>query len=264
MLPALLGDAARRGLDQRDRRRARPVARELDARRPRPGERVEVQHRDDVPALRGASRVAQRPEPAVGAAVGGEEDERVRRLHARLRLRLRPRVGAGELEQRRRAARVVVRARPGAGVVAVRDHRDHVRRGALHDRHHVLEAPLAEARDRLLPHAPSASAGRRPPSSAGTTSPPRARPRSPASGPGTALRARARAPRPRRASNAGGSVGPGSATGFVTVASSSSSGSSTTRNDARYSRALTGRSIEPRRGRRRRRAGGWRAAIGGL
>ena len=71
-------------------------------------------------------------------------------------------------------------------------------------------------------------------------------------------------PAATEASNVGGSTGAWSATGLVSVARSSAAGNATIRNEARYSRALTGRSSEPRRGRRRRRAEGWRAAIGGL
>ena len=78
---------------------------------PAAGDRVEVDRR----RRRGTGSVrgeAGRAEPAEGAAVGGEEDERVRRPHALLRRRCCGlRVRARELDQRRRARRVVVRAR---------------------------------------------------------------------------------------------------------------------------------------------------------
>ena len=161
------------------------------------------------PPARGAPRVAQRAEAAEGAA----RRSRGRRACASAARAVcvsdcGPRVGARELEQRRGSARVVVRARPGAGVVAVRHHARsrpatgplttaitfwsrRVPRPGTDSRHAAVRVGRSNG-GQLLPEP-----GRRA----------RARPGSPGSGRGTASRARARGPRPRRASNAGGSVG---------------------------------------------------------
>ena len=104
---------------------------------PRPGDRRQVDHRDDVE--RRALGEAERAEPAEGAAVGGEEDDRVRGAHALRGRRAGLRVAAGELDERGGAARVVVRARA----------RRRCRRGAPSRRSRPATGPRATAQ-RLL------------------------------------------------------------------------------------------------------------------
>ena len=91
-----------------------------------------------------------RAEPTEGTGVGGEKHDRVRGAHglARRRLCIRPR----ELDERGRAARVVVRAGPRPGVVAVREHDDRVVRLPGRDGPQVAQRHAAEAVHVLLPH----------------------------------------------------------------------------------------------------------------
>ena len=81
---------------------------------------------------------AEAPEDA---AVGGQEEKRV------LGRRLSGCGGARKLEERCGTGRVVVCARPGAGVVAVRDDRDHLVRGPRPHGKHVFELDSAAAGD---------------------------------------------------------------------------------------------------------------------
>ena len=65
--------------------------------------------------------------------------------------RSEPAVAARELDQRRRARGVVVRAGPDPGVVAVGEDEDRVVRRALDDGDEVLEPDAAEAGDASRP-----------------------------------------------------------------------------------------------------------------
>ncbi len=95
---------------------------------PVPGDGVEVDHGDDVLTLGRMGGERGRAEPAVCAAVGGEEEQGVRQ--AELGRAAGRRIGACELDECGRAGGVVVRARADAGVVAVGEHDDRLVREA--------------------------------------------------------------------------------------------------------------------------------------
>jgi hypothetical protein len=145
----VLEDPVRRG---RGRARARPSAagRRLEPRRAREASASRLSTAT-MAAKRRRVREPDRPEPAVRARVGGEEDDRVRDVDGGLDGRHRPRVGPRELEQRRGPARVVVRARPDAGVVPVGHDHDRVLGLARRDGPQVPQPDPAEAGDVLAP-----------------------------------------------------------------------------------------------------------------
>ena len=208
-------------------------------------EPVERDDRLDPVAVRGGRGEPLGAEAAVGAAVRGEEDERV--LGRRpARHRPEPAVAARELDQRRGSGGVVVRAGPDARVVAVGEDEDRVVRRALHDRDEVLEPDAAETGDALVPvvlGGGEAVERRACPSPTGLL--PRRRP-SRADGRDSRAPARSRAPRPRgRRTRAAASR---RETGRVApiVSASRRRGPSTSSDAARTSRPLIGWSTEPR------------------
>ena len=148
-LAGLLEQPLGGGLDERRGRRAGLVAGDHEPGRSSTGDRVEVDHGDD--AERRALGEARRAETAVRAAVGGEEDDGVRAAHPLLVGGRRAGVRARELDERGGARRVVVRAGPAAGVVAVGEDDDRVGRLARCDRPEVLEAELADPGHALGP-----------------------------------------------------------------------------------------------------------------
>ena len=116
---------------------------------PRPGvaaERVERDDGRDPVAVRGILRQVGGADRAVGAAVGGDEQERVRRAHAACRGAGRGRlcVRARELDERGGAGGVVDHAAAEADLVAMREHDDHARRAARDAHDHVRQRALAE------------------------------------------------------------------------------------------------------------------------
>ena len=87
---------------------------------------------------------AERSEPAEGTGVGGEKDDRVRGAHALARGSAGLCVPARELHQSGCAARVVVRAGAGPGVVAVRHHDDRIGGLSGRDRPQVAQPDAPE------------------------------------------------------------------------------------------------------------------------
>ena len=194
----------------------------------------------------------RRTERTERAAVSGDEHERVGRLRLHGRRALDRRVGTGELDQRSGAGRVVVHTAAVAGVVAVRGDHDCLVGRPVDDGDEVLELDLAAARDLRSEalHSWRLEAEELEPL------------RDPAGGTQPAGRARRSvrilARELARASCAAivtskvaGSVGGGSGCGRATLKAASRSGRATSSHVPRTSRAFTGRSTEPRRGRPR-------------
>ncbi len=197
----LLRDARGRRLHERVGGGAGRVRGDLEAGRPGARDRVEVDQRERAVPVRGRRRELVGADPAEGAAVGREEDERVGGPHGRRRRGARERrlrIRAGELDQRRRPRGVVVRARADPEVVAVRRDDDLLLRLAGHDRDEVPELARPEPRNggaEALDLGGRARTGRAAPC---TSRPPGRRPGIRATGPGSPSRAPVRA-RARRA-----------------------------------------------------------------
>jgi hypothetical protein len=137
--------------EHRSRRSCR-VTRELDPSGLPPGDRVEVDDGNDTGALGLGGGEVLGAERAERAPVGGEKDDRVRRLHrlcarAGGGLRRRSCVCASELDQSGRPRGVVVRARRDAEVVAMRHDNDSVGRPPDHRRRQVLQSHASVAGD---------------------------------------------------------------------------------------------------------------------
>ncbi len=151
----LLENAERRRSDEGRRGRTCSVAGDHQPRRLGARECIEADHGQRVlPVGRalGEVRCTESPERA---AVGRDEDERVRRLRLHERRAADRREGAGELDQGARSGRVVVDARSLTDVVAVRGDDDRALRGAADDGDDISQLDLAAARDlrRELVHA---------------------------------------------------------------------------------------------------------------
>ena len=143
----LLEDADRGRSDERRRGRTRRVAGDQQPRPARARERIEADHGQRVLAVGRALGEVGCAERAERAAVGRDEDERVRRLRLHERRAADRRERARELDQGTRAGGVVVRTAAFAGVVAVRGDHDRALRGAADDGDEVLQLDLAASRD---------------------------------------------------------------------------------------------------------------------
>ncbi len=138
------------GSDQSRGRRARLEACELEPWRGSARQPVERDHGlEPVPEGR-RRREPFGPETAVGAAVGGEEDQGMHRRWAPCD-RPKPSVASRELDQGRCAGGVVVGAGPDPGVVAMGEDQDRIGRRAGDDGDEIVQPDTAEARDRLVP-----------------------------------------------------------------------------------------------------------------
>ena len=146
----LARDPARRRVDERRRRRAAVEPVQLDPRPGGPGDPVERDDGDRPSRERRAGGEACGAQRAVGAAVGREEDERVERRAGGLG-RTRRRVRAGELDERRGPAPVVVRSRALAVVVSMGNEDDRLVEGARDDGGEVAELGPADTGHVLLP-----------------------------------------------------------------------------------------------------------------
>ena len=149
---ALLGDPGRRRRDEARRGRARLVARDLDARRPATGDRVEVDDRDDPARVRVAldearwRRGRRTTPPSVERKIswwfGPARPARVRRPG-------RPYARANSISAAVPEALSFAPA-PRPGVVAVGHHHDRVGVCGARRERHVSEKRPAASRDRLL------------------------------------------------------------------------------------------------------------------
>ena len=157
----LLGDSRGRGLDEHRRGRACLVARDLESRPPRTSDRVEVDDRDHVAAIRRSLGEPRCAETAEGAAVGGEEDQGVLGRGGRGGRTRWASVCAGELDERSSAGCVVVGAGPESRVVAVRHDHDRLRRAPADHEGEVPQGHPASPRDRSPRTRPPAARTRR-------------------------------------------------------------------------------------------------------
>ena len=143
----LLEHARRHGAHERGGGRARLVSRQLEPWESAAGDRVEVDDRDDAPPVRRRGGEPLGSERAEGAAVGGEEDERVRRARAQRAVSAHRRVATRELDQRSGAGGVVVGSGADARRVAMGQDDDRLRRVAFRHGDDVSQLHLPSVHD---------------------------------------------------------------------------------------------------------------------
>ena len=142
----LLQNSRGGGANERGGSELRVVAGENEVWAAVPGDRVQVDGRDDAIHVGRVLREIRRSEASERPSVRGQEQDRVIRL-GRPRRGLGRRVRARQLEERCGSGAVVVRAWARAAVVAVCEHDDDLVRPPFAEREQVLELHAAAAGD---------------------------------------------------------------------------------------------------------------------